>query len=132
MVSIIDRHSGWSGDGKQVGDGDLELRDQFLRQDFAPGEDAFEGETPFRAMINLHVIVSRIHDPQARHADFFIDFLLGDGIRLMISTARNSLPVAVVTSDRSGQSLLSWETRTPARGASNCVPVRPLSPVAIC
>ena len=73
--------------GEQVFHGDFELRHQLLLQDFTAGENAVQLEAELEAVIDFHIVVARIHQPQARHADFLVEFLFHHRVGVMIVAA---------------------------------------------
>ena len=44
-------------------------------------------QAEFKAVIDFHVVVARIHHPQARHADFLVEFLFHHRVGVMIVAA---------------------------------------------
>ena len=73
--------------GKQFLDHNLEFRQQFFREDFAARKDAFELQAELGAVIDLHVVVTRVHHPKTGHANLLVNILFDDRVRPMIVPA---------------------------------------------
>lgn len=73
--------------GEQLGGDVLKFRDQFFNQKFASGQDGFQYQSVFGAVVNLHVVVARVGHPEPRHPDFLVEFLFDDGVGAMVFAA---------------------------------------------
>src|ERR1051325_41627 len=77
--------AGWRLGGlKQIRDSHLKFRQQFLRKEFAAGQDAFQNQTVGAGMIYFHIVVAGINHPEPRQSHLFVDLFLHDCVRAMI------------------------------------------------
>src|SRR5438045_2680216 len=69
---------------EQLGDGDLERREQLFGERFLSRQNAFQHQTIFAPVIHFHVVIARIDHPEAWDIQLFVNLLFHHRIRAMV------------------------------------------------